>query len=767
MRCNVASNCIPESNYEEDDEFLKINTDWLVFSKNHYDSLICDLKTVDRWLAYAINYKTFKMISKERDFVRDFENMFSAQYEEGFSFENLKKTHKCKKCTDFQTGSRQIDRNRSAPTDETRNKHYSNVVYETIRTIFKEYRNQLVSFFLELSSRPEYTVTVNFPPFRNEDGSFHPPHQTTLKNSLVAIMARVDTLSAILKKRTKVFRRTIKYAVRNNVLECSKFEKNPLAFSSNLASVAKALEKWKEPKLELGMDFSSIGQITKNKNKWKENIKIAGTQELVKAIYGGAVCFTHFEEILCSFVKRINTTWFTKTDKRYARIILSYLGGFYCKKLDGATLDEFFFRSSKVADFKIGERLYVPNTHMAVYAYETQLELNTRIDWYAKYEKIKFTFDLDDEEEAWKNRYYLELRWFLIIWFRHKMLTANMLTQEFFGDRYHEGFVTELELNWYRYHSKNIAKTNNLTTVTKTKVIEKIRPEDFKAVKQLSSDAPGVMFEKIQRDPKMRGKADWMRFQMTGSVFAQLITKFTAENSKYVLHQGSVETNAHWFEEINFPFIFYNCGRYNLYCNEVIFYLNDLPKEIEQNAKKIACDRNHRLFATNEARRLSDANGKKKKYPILDGILDECVAAMKQNAYLDIHAYLEPDVNSIRLKLADCLTTLPTTKENAALQTELDALYDLKKKKKIKSNPVDDGDNVYDTLSLWVLICLENATHRRKLSVNILNAITSSCEMIIKKNQCKSEHLDPYTNKEIKRLEEFLALTEEYKCKIL
>lgn len=806
MFCKISQISLPNSDCDQEPNFLKLNSEWIDFAKSHYDSMLNDLTTVDRWLKLATLYVG---MTKQTNVVSDEMKNFAETLNVDVSLEYLDKNHDCDKCknstkllglTLLTPDSLQIDDDEDPIEEKT---HCSTTVYKTLEKIFKPFKKSLIDRMMDLSAMPEYTGLVSFKAFKSDSNTFHPQHQTTMKTSTVVLMGRTDFLSSLMdhQRSPSDEKKIINYAARHDLIRSAKFEDSPLVFSTTLSSLGDALIRWKEPQLELGMNLTQIQENAEKKKAWMRHIESIGNKRLNLALISKKVTFTNFEELSFSFLKRLNFFWFTKLHEKYAKMLLAILGDFFCKRLDVEQLDEFYMRTSN----RSGDSThYLPNDHMMHYVYECQLELHSRIEWYRKFEKIRFTFDLENLEERWKQSFLVDLRWFLMFWFKHKMLTTNMLTHEFFGDRYHEGFVTELELNWYQYYIKNISKSNLLITLTKTKLIEKLRPTDFKNLKSSSSDNPNEMFRKIQHQISMRGKADWMRFQMIGSLFGSILHKFTSDQSKYVLHHGSIESNQDWFDLANFPFIFYNGGRYHVFYNKIVFYVNDLPRDLEDQLTTVVANTinddniDKQRFSKRTMTSNSKENGKKipkvlekkfeksddselepwtnltntttienrtENFPILDDVSNQCLKKLSQQNQLDLHAYCDPDEDSMRLRFAESLKIDEKNSKFHDLSNEIKKLKSLKESGKIKINRRDDGDTLYDTVALWVLICLENAENQKNLANKILHSLKLACNNLVSKYK-NTSNVNLYMNKEIQRVIQFSEKIEEYECKL-
>jgi hypothetical protein len=184
-----------------------------------------------------------------------------------------------------------------------------------------------------------------------------------------------------------------------------------------------------------------------------------------------------------------------------------------------------------------------------------------------------------------------------------------------------------------------------MTSTTNSKMLKVLRPYEEEFVVDFAGRPLDVLFDRHRADVQHRGYADWLRLILAGSVFAS-IPEFATEKSKYILHQDQTLSNSTWFQMQNFPFLWYEGGRYHVFANRTLWYYFDLPYDLTCRIKKLS-NINRRTYLPEEW--LTSSNAKDKE-AFVDFISKEC-NVVNENKEYDDHAYLGTDLDAIRERI--------------------------------------------------------------------------------------------------------------------
>jgi hypothetical protein len=411
------------------------------------------------------------------------------------------------------------------------------------------------------------------------------------------------------------------------------------------------------------------------------------------------------------------------------------------------------------------------NPNFVQYSATFLKDAGIRMFHHCKYPKVRWTpAGKDAEEKTFKEAFFFRVRRLLKIWLRHRLVSNTDMLRDTAGVKYPKCCLTKLEWDWYSYYSKHVLRdSNKLTSTSASKVLKILRPYEHEYITETSGEPLAVMFEKHRVDPAHRGFADWLRFLLSGSVFAS-IPEFTADRSKYVLHEGETLSNGEWFRQPDFPFLWYEGGTYRVYCNQKTWFKNPFPRDLLSYIKK----KKHRDidYMSEDSLTSSDPNDDR----IFWKNLESDKRAINRSNDFDDHCYLEPKGEDLKSKLWDELygnqfdynvgdedesENETDLRDSFYLKTCSVALDGLKQVDEIycPASPPDDGDCLYDALALWV--CMVQDGVDRVLAKSVRYGINEACDILLDKARLGSQKDGPLLTV-VKELREMKDLVEKY-----
>lgn len=441
---------------------------------------------------------------------------------------------------------------------------------------------------------------------------------------------------------------------------------------------------------------------------------------------------------------------------------------------------------------------FTANSHFARYAAHTMSELLMTRFYHMKYIHVPWKFTGQTPEEIhFKMNYMVTVRQFIKYWTHFRLVSPPEMLRDSAEVKYKSCIINDCEINWYKYYAAFISKLpNGLISTTNTKLLEVLRPYEKKNIIDQAGEELADMFEGNRTDGLHRGFADWLRLLLGGSIFASTLIEFTGDNSKYILQQNQTISNEEWFKQVNFPFMWYNGGRYHVYYNGAIHYAFNLP-----------CDLATRM---REQLKLYPDKCVKSTVPFLNNSSSEDVSAFKTylrkehqavcstNLFMDNHFYMGANLYTLQhavrstleaveqqqqqpAKLAEaCVSKYTWFYDNLRLcnidsdsehdtgecdnendgdnhnecdhhtypidQLPADPFYrslvsqgaELLRESREQfidtqtSMPLDDGDTFYDTLALWVIITQDNHAHNPTLAKAVRMGIIDTCAILLK-----------------------------------
>ncbi len=266
----------------------------------------------------------------------------------------------------------------------------------------------------------------------------------------------------------------------------------------------------------------------------------------------------------------------------------------------------------------------------------------------------------NEEEAAFKNEYFTNLRTFFKVWFYYKQIHAPEMLQDDLNERYVGAFLTPCEVEWGKYRGKHVdwfavagigasaTVMQKVVSETKTSLLRALRNYERERINADRGTSVVETHLKHRAAFLYRGYADWTRMFIVGSVFGLHFKEFASSGSPFVLDQDQDEGNPEWFEKEDFPFLWYVGGRYRVFCNGRTWYRWRCPLDL---AELVRAKTVHAGSAGADVRaKLVDP----KRHDDVDdgwfgGFVEKCREELIANPTLDPHFY--PGVEPRTLKI--------------------------------------------------------------------------------------------------------------------
>jgi hypothetical protein len=448
---------------------------------------------------------------------------------------------------------------------------------------------------------------------------------------------------------------------------------------------------------------------------------------------------------------------------------------------------------------------FVINSHFAYYTSVFLKDLGTRSYYRCKYPRERLQFEgKDDAEKSFKKEFFLALRTFLKIWCRHRRVSNTDMLRDTAGTKYPRSILTNAEYEWYKYYSHHVLKDpSKLTSTAASKLLKTLRPYEHESLTDVAGQNMDVLFEIHRTDPTHRGYADWLRLLLAGSAFAS-IPEFTGELSKYVLHQDQTLSCGTWFDLPDFPFLWYDGGRYHVYCNKKVWHVFDHSQDLMAYVEKkhFSVARGYLDERWLKPGSFSSGDGgdpqaaEKAEAALKKALANDARLVNKQNDF-DDHVYFdleEEDLDGIKRELHRRLFPARVAESSAGpprtgqpggddvdvgdaddshsfrswdgwLEAGTEALREAQSYC-FPEPSADDGDTLYDTLALWACAVQENNLRDPLLAKAVRHAISESCSNLLDK-AIRGAQTDVALAQATPQVEKMKRLVEEYEEKYI
>lgn len=154
------------------------------------------------------------------------------------------------------------------------------------------------------------------------------------------------------------------------------------------------------------------------------------------------------------------------------------------------------------------------------------------------------------------------------LWFKFKIFNASEQLETDVRKHYIKSFVSKYDVRWYEYEGKNALETSKRrVTVDPERMLDRMYCSLGKTIKDEAHAELLELHDNHRTSSRFGGFSDWYRISVASSSISTQIHKFFATDSSYVLHQNQWMANMAWFNDKDFPFLYYHDGKYKVYFN--------------------------------------------------------------------------------------------------------------------------------------------------------------------------------------------------------
>lgn len=459
------------------------------------------------------------------------------------------------------------------------------------------------------------------------------------------------------------------------------------------------------------------------------------------------------------------------------------------------------------------------NHTFAQYASTLCYDIHLNKYYRRKYPREKWIFTgKTDAEIAFKESYFAVIKMFFKCWCRHRRVSNTDMIRDTAGDKFSGSIVTKGEYEWFEYYARvHLRDVSKLVSTSTNKLLEILRPYEKDAVLKASglelssgggnsSSNADTLFDLHRVQLEYRGYADWLRLVLSGSVFSSVLPNFNTAQSQFILHTNSDSlASSDWFRIPDFPFLWFNGGKYHVYCNGTLWYANDVPSDLLASVKKRVEDTVNPLTIDFFKDESAKGNQEFAKF-----LTQECEKCNVNNSW-DDHIYVgstmeemrrllikelfvssssssssvddeddggywdeeEDDVDTDEMNTLEGFINGSTASDHQqhcdmlTNATELKVTWmGIKKLEHVQygiwAEPeADDGDTLYDTMALWVSIILGAGEEMTLIAQKIRDGIRESCNILLKKQDAGAQKDVPLIQM-VNLVRYTLEMTDEY-----
>lgn len=507
--------------------------------------------------------------------------------------------------------------------------------------------------------------------------------------------------------------------------------------------------------------------------KWMEENKKLGNQYLMIEMADRIIPMSTLGEIAACIYENFNIYYLTNKNYNFIEFYLDRISEIYCSIEKKTIMDDTMF-TTKIY-LENNEILYKVNENFTEYV-SIIIEPLLRLLHEKEIPNQKYNLDtplirITNFNTICISMYWYGLRYFLILWVKERLKEKSEVFDEYISKVYESNIITEPEKHWYTYKKLNLSTPYDRVFFSNGYCTpEYLRQSDYFDIRQDAERGSDYFMETLKMDNCYRGFLDKLRLKLISYIFTIGINVLD-DDSDYILHLNETR-HCDYFQQVEVPFIFYMGGRYKVCVYDTTYYVNSLPYII----KISMLSKYFKNIVSKEPTKTLEYNVKNEKT-----VVDHFYSSTKNEYYDDkIRCIIDNDKFSKLLYKNECINyyhydvkLIDFVNENFCnIISDKSELCDFQKKfsRKESSSNFDDGDNIYDTISLWIVMMIKfvtendtNTTHRANVT-NMLKSISKACGEILtnlKKNEKSKE------SKEIKsHLTDFIKLNDTILTKI-